>query len=144
MRERSESVYFVLAAMILTAMAAGMGLGIRGQYGHESGAMIAGTLASLTLVLLFGARGIVAHGGTGCGHDDRCDRHRRIDDLRPDRGAYPRYRIGRQREALRWGMLGLFVKGGLWIGFGGAFLGNGTGGGRQRYHPLEMALVMAR
>ncbi len=27
--------------------------GIRGQYGHESGAMIAGALTSLTLVMLF-------------------------------------------------------------------------------------------
>ena len=39
--------------MLLTAMAAGTGWGIRGQYGHETGAMIAGTLASLTLVMLF-------------------------------------------------------------------------------------------
>ena len=43
----------LLAAVVLTAMAAGTGWGIRGQYGHETGAMIAGTLAALTLVLLF-------------------------------------------------------------------------------------------
>lgn len=43
----------IWAAMAFPAMAAGMGWGIRGQYGHESGAMIAGALASLTIVLLF-------------------------------------------------------------------------------------------
>ncbi|MFQ3168292.1 MAG: hypothetical protein ACI8QI_000835, partial [Limisphaerales bacterium] len=40
-------------AMLATAMAGGMGWGIRGQYGHETGAMIAGALVSLVLVFLF-------------------------------------------------------------------------------------------
>ena len=40
-------------AILLTAMAGGMGWGIRGQYGHETGAMIAGALISLVLVRLF-------------------------------------------------------------------------------------------
>ena len=39
--------------MITSAMAGGMGWGIRGQYGHETGAMIAGVLVSLILVFLF-------------------------------------------------------------------------------------------
>ena len=39
--------------MLATAMAGGMGWGIRGQYGHETGAMIAGVLVSLVLVFLF-------------------------------------------------------------------------------------------
>ena len=34
-------------AMLLTAMAGGMGWGIRGQYGHETGAMIAGVLVAV-------------------------------------------------------------------------------------------------
>jgi hypothetical protein len=33
-------------------MAGAMGWGIRGQYGHETGAMIAGALVSLVLVFL--------------------------------------------------------------------------------------------
>ena len=40
-------------AMLATSMAGGMGWGIRGQYAHETGAMIAGVLVSLTLVFLF-------------------------------------------------------------------------------------------
>lgn len=42
-------------------------------------------------------------------------------------------------EVLRWGMLGLGIKGALWIGFGGAFLGMGLGG--TRYGVRELILV---
>lgn len=42
--------------------------------------------------------------------------------------------------ALRWGMLGLAVKGGVWIGFSGLFLGLGLGG--KRYRPFEMFLLV--
>ena len=40
-------------AVVLIALAGGMGWGIRGQYGHETGAMIAGVLVGFTIVLLF-------------------------------------------------------------------------------------------
>ena len=36
--------------MLFTALAGGMGWGIRGQYGHETGAMLAGLLVALVLV----------------------------------------------------------------------------------------------
>jgi hypothetical protein len=36
-------------------------------------------------------------------------------------------------------LLGLFIKGGIWIGFAGAFLGIGLSG--KGYRPLEIALV---
>jgi hypothetical protein len=48
--ERAGAI-MVLGAIVCTAMAAGMGWGIRGQYGHETDAMIAGALTSLVLVL---------------------------------------------------------------------------------------------
>ena len=101
--------------MMTAAMAGGMGWGIRGQYGHETGAMIAGVLVSLVLVFLFcpgnssihviraaamgtiamGFGGSITYGQTiGLTHD----------------GAL----IGNW-EALRWGMLGLAIKGGGWI-----------------------------
>ncbi len=131
---------FLMCAMLLAAMAAGMGWGIRGQYGHETGAMIAGALTSLTLVMLFvptasslhaaraaammtvaiGIGGSMTYGQTvGLTHDNEL--------------------IGNW-EALRWGMLGLFVKGAIWIGFAGTFFGMGLGG--KRYHPLEMAVLL--
>ena len=40
--------------MLFTALAGGMGWGIRGQYGHETGAMLAGLLVALVLIYLFG------------------------------------------------------------------------------------------
>jgi hypothetical protein len=42
-------------------------------------------------------------------------------------------------EALRWGLLGLFVKGGIWIGFAGAFVGMGLSA--RRYRPVDIALL---
>ena len=38
--------------VIFSALAGGMGWGIRGQYGHETGAMIAGSLVSLTVCFI--------------------------------------------------------------------------------------------
>ena len=97
--------------MLTAGMAGGMGWGIRGQYGHETGAMIAGVLVSLVLVYLFcpgnssiqvvraaalgtiamGFGGSMTYGQTvGLTHD----------------GAL----IGNV-AALRWGMFGLAVKG---------------------------------
>ncbi len=129
----------LILAMLLTSMAAGMGWGIRGQYGHESGAMIAGVLTSLTLVMLFvphvsslkaaraaammtvaiGIGGTMTYGQTvGLTHDPEL--------------------VGNW-EALRWGMLGLMIKGGIWIGFAGAFLGMGLSD--KRYLPWEMLFI---
>lgn len=127
---------FLIMAILLTSSAAGMGWGIRGQYGHETGAMIAGALTSLTLVLLFvpnisslaaaraaammtvgiGIGGQMTYGQTvGLTHDAEL--------------------IGNS-EALRWGMLGLAIKGAIWIGFAGLFLGIGLGG--KSYRAVEM------
>ena len=135
-----DSKKFLFLVMLLSAMAAGMGWGIRGQYGHETGAMIAGTLAALTLVMLFipqasslaaaraaammtvaiGIGGSMTYGQTvGLTHDQEL--------------------LGNW-EALRWGMTGLLIKGGLWFGFAGVFLGMGLGG--KRYGPFEMAGVI--
>ncbi|NQT15135.1 MAG: hypothetical protein HQ582_20425 [Planctomycetes bacterium] len=126
----------LLGAVVLTAMAGGLGWGIRGQYGHESGAMIAGLLVGFTLVLLFlpratslqAARSValialgISFGGSmtygqtvGLTHDAAL--------------------VGNW-SALRWGLLGLFIKGGIWIAFAGLFLGMGLGG--KRYRPWEM------
>ena len=133
-------VLLLVCAVPLAAMASGMGWGIRGQYGHETGAMIAGVLTSLTLLMLFvpqasslnaaraaammavamGIGGSMTYGQTvGLTHDAEL--------------------LGNW-EALRWGLLGLAMKGAIWIGFAGAFLGMGLGG--KRYRPLEMAVLL--
>jgi hypothetical protein len=126
--------------VLFAALAGGMGWGIRGQYGHETGAMIAGLLVSLTLIFLLcprtnretvfraaawgtfamGFGGTMTYGQTlGLTHD-------------PDL-------IG-NAEAWRWGMTGCAVKGGIWIGLAGVFLGMGLGG--VRYKPLEILMLM--
>jgi len=126
--------------VMLSAMAGGMGWGIRGQYGHETGAMIAGVLVGcvLTLMLcrgcssLFAARAValcalgVSIGGSmtygqtlGLTHDA---------DL-----------IGNV-AALRWGLLGVFVKGAIWIGLAAAFFAMALS--ETRYRPLEWALLL--
>ncbi len=126
--------------VVLAAMAGGLGWGIRGQYGHETGAMVAGLLVGVVLVLLFrpqaaappalraaawctlamGFGGSMTYGQTvGLTHNPAM--------------------IGNW-VALRWGLLGLAIKGGLWIGFAGAFLGMGLG--RVRYRTREIALLL--
>ena len=131
----------LLFAVLLTSMAAGAGWGIRGQYGHETGAMIAGVLAALTLVLLFVPRAVSMNGARaaammaaaiGIGGSMT---YGQTVGLTHDREI-----IGNM-EAWCWGMLGLFVKGGVWIGFGGFFLGIGLSG--KRYRALEMTLMLA-
>ncbi len=126
--------------VVLAAMAGGMAWGIRGQYGHESGAMIAGLLVSLILAFLLcpnltqlrlaraiawatvamGIGGSMTYGQT-LGLAQNADM------------------IGNW-AALRWGMIGVVIKGGVWIAFCGLFLGMGLGG--KRYRPLEILLVM--
>ena len=136
---QTERISYLLLACLLNAAAGGMGWGIRGQYGHETGAMIAGVLMGFTLVLLFlpqassltAARTValtaigISFGGSmtygqtiGLTHDA------------PLVGDW---------AALRWGLVGLSVKGGIWMGFAGAFLGMALGG--RRYRPLEMAML---
>lgn len=131
------------APVLFAAMAGGMGWGIRGQYGHETGAMIAGLLVSLTLTALLcpdanpvaiaravalctvamGFGGSQTYGQTlGLTHD-------------------PLF-IGNW-EAWRWGMLGALIKGGLWIGFAGVFLGIGLSETRYRWRELFLLMIVA-
>lgn len=126
-------------AMLLTAMAGGMGWGIRGQYGHETGAMIAGVLVATVLVMLFApmfntlssARAIawitigVSFGG--------CMTYGQTVGLTHDAPL-----IG-NTAALKWGLLGLFIKGGIWIGFAGVILGMALGG--KHYRTGELGLL---
>lgn len=125
--------------LLLCAAAGGMGWGIRGQYGHESGAMIAGLLVGLVVGLLycggqtslFAAR-VAALAAIGIGFGGSMTYGQTV-------GLTHDPRFHGNWEALRWGMLGLAVIGGLWVGFAGVLLGMGLGG--KRYRPLEIALV---
>ena len=126
--------------MLTTAMAGGMGWGIRGQYGHETGAMIAGVLVSLILVFLFCPNNTSIHviraaalGTIAMGFGGSMTYGQTI-GLTHDTALVGNW------ASLRWGMLGLAIKGGVWIGFSGFFLGLGLGG--KRYRPFEMFLLI--
>jgi hypothetical protein len=126
--------------VLLGAMAGGMGWGIRGQYGHETGAMIAGLLVSLVLVFLMcpqaallPAARAVAFGTIAMGFGGSMTYGQTV-GLTHDPALTGNW------EALRWGMLGLAIKGGIWIGFAGLFLGMGLGG--IRYRTREILLLM--
>lgn len=127
-------------AAVLGAAAGGLGWGIRGQYGHETGAMIAGLLLSLVLTLLF------------CPHFTSAQAARAVAwcTIAIGFGGSMTYgqTIGLTQDpalvgnwaALRWGLLGLAIKGGIWIGFAGVFFGMGLGG--RRYRPGELLLLL--
>ncbi|HAB15594.1 MAG TPA: hypothetical protein PLX89_03985 [Verrucomicrobiota bacterium] len=126
--------------VLLGALAGGLGWGIRGQYGHETGAMIAGLLVGLVLALLLCPSGpslcvarAVAWGTIAMGFGGSMTYGQTI-------GLTHDAPLVGNHAALLWGMLGLAIKGGLWIGFGGAFLGMGLGG--LNYRPREMLLLM--
>lgn len=125
--------------VLYTGLAGGLGWGIRGQYGHETGAMIAGLLIGLVITCLFGrhttslaAARTVAWCTVGIGFGGSMTYGQTI-------GLTQNPAMLGNWEALRWGMLGLALKGGLWIGFAGVFLGMGLGG--RRYRARELAAV---
>lgn len=128
--------------VVFAALAGGMGWGIRGQYGHETGAMIAGLLVSLTLALLFcagrrqfSAARAVAWGAVAMGIGGSMTYGQTV-GLTQDAALVGNW------AALRWGMLGLAIKGGVWIGFAGVFLGMGLGGVQYRWRDM-IGLMLA-
>ena len=133
----------LVRSLPLAAMAGGMAWGVRGQYGHETGAMIFGVLVGLVIVLMYvpqatalqaaraiglftlaiGFGGSMTYGQT-IGLTMDASIHGNVADPHWNAAAY------------RWGMVGLAIKGGLWIGFGGLFLGIGLS--HRKVSPREM------
>ena len=126
--------------VLFTALAGGLGWGIRGQYGHETGAMIAGLLVSMTAVFLVCPTisldktvRAIAWGTVAMGFGGSMTYGQTI-GLTCDSPLLGNW------EAWRWGMLGLSIKGGIWIGFAGVFLGMGLGA--IHYRSRELLLLM--
>lgn len=122
------------------AAAGGLGWGIRGQYGHETGAMIAGLLVAMALACrwcagwdaLATAR-IVAWTAIATGFGGSMTYGQTL-------GLTQNAELLGRRDALAWGLLGTTVKGGVWIGFTGLFLGMGLGG--VDYRPRDILGAM--
>jgi hypothetical protein len=127
--------------LLLAAMAGGMGWGIRGQYGHETGAMVPGLLVALVIGLLFSEGTSALHVARAVGlaalgiSFGASETYAQTVGLTHDPGLRGNW------HALAWGMTGLFLKGALWIGLGGAFLGIGFS--TKRYRAQELALLLA-
>lgn len=126
--------------VLFAALAGGMAWGIRGQYGHETGAMIAGLLVSLVLVLLLAPKThsltlvrAVAWGTVAMGIGGTMTYGQTL-------GLTQNSEMVGNWDALRWGLLGCAIKGGIWIGFAGAFLGMGLSS--VKYRPREMWVLM--
>jgi hypothetical protein len=136
----SESAPSLMGSMLLAAMAGGLGWGIRGQYGHETGAMIAGVLVGLVLVLIYCPRSRSLAGARAAA----------LFTLGISLGGSMTYAqtVGLTHDvelvghwaALGWGLLGLFLKGGIWIAWAAAFLGVGLGG--KRYRTVDLSLLL--
>jgi hypothetical protein len=128
--------------VLFAALAGGMGWGIRGQYGHETGAMNAGVMVSLVLVYLLCPRlstrtlvRAVALGTIAMGIGGSMTYGQTL-------GLTQNANVIGNVDALRWGFLGVMIKGGIWIGFCGAFLGMGLSGYRYRSSHI-FALMLA-
>lgn len=141
-----SEIGLLVRSLPLAAIAGGMAWGIRGQYGHETGAMIFGVLVGLVIVLmalpqataLQAARVIglftlaISFGGSmtygqTIGLTMDAGIHGNVADPHWNAAAY------------RWGMIGLAIKGSLWIGFGGLFLGIGLS--PRKVSPREMLAI---
>jgi len=126
--------------VLLAALAGGMGWGIRGQYGHETGAMIAGLLVSLVLVFLLGPRAALVPAARAVAFGTIAIGIGGSETYGQTVGLTQNPAMVGNWEAWRWGMLGLGIKGAIWIGFAGLFLGMGLG--EKRYTWREILMVM--
>ena len=130
-------------ALLAGAAAGGMGWGIRGQYGHETGAMLSGALVGFTLMVLYGAQlrprtAFVAIAmltvGIGIGG---------LETYGQTIGLTQNKEVLGNTSAFVWGELGLFIKGGLWIAIGATFFGSALSGrGWSLKHILSVLGIM--
>ncbi len=125
--------------VLLSACAGGMAWGIRGQYGHETGAMMAGVLIGYSLILCCGtklsslqAARAVALFTIGIGFGGQ-QTYGQVLGLTQDKEL-----IG-NTGMLAWGLLGTFVLGANWAGFGGLLFGIGLSS--KRYTVTEMCFL---
>ncbi len=128
--------------ILLSALAGGMGWGIRGQYGHETGAMVPGLLIGLVVAVFLGrgltslqaasAAGLAALGISFGG----------VETMAQTVGLTHNPGVIGNWSALTWGMIGLFIKGGLWVGFAGALMGMGFSSKRYRFQEIAILFLV--
>lgn len=131
----------LILAALAGGCAGGLGWGIRGQYGHETGAMLSGVLVGFAVLCVVGrhltwqtiARAVALLAiGVGFGGAETYGQTIGLTQDAPLIGNH---------AARAWGLTGLFVKGGVWIGLAGAFFGIGLGG--VRFYSKEALGLLA-
>jgi len=128
------------ARLVVTpALANALGWGLRGQFGGELGATVPGALTGLALASASGDPAVAARAG-------------RLGALGAFGFSFGGTETYGQTLALShdsrlrerwywWGLLGCAIKGGVWLGLGGGFLGIALG--NRRHTPLHMLALGA-
>ena len=121
-------------SVLLPALAMCLGWGIRGQFGGETGAMVPGALVGLALAMVAGWKGkeavrLAAVAAFACSLGGMMTYGQTIGLVQ---NQYP-------SPTYWWGLLGLAIKGGVWIGITGTFLAIATS---DRYRPGELLAVI--
>ncbi len=121
--------------LLVPTLAGGLGWGIRGQFGHESGAMIPGVLIALSIAILItpsmsGLRlaRLAALGAVGFSFGASMTYGQTL-------GLTQNMPI--RETAYWWGLLGTTIKGAIWVGLAGGFMGIAMS--RRRYGVGEIA-----
>lgn len=116
MSHKTPNPLFRLSSLYLVALSLSIGWGIRGDFGHESGAWIPGALAAIAICLLSRREDwhrrvayCALFGGLGWGFGGS------ISYMWPMTFAN-----SGQWESIWYGFFGIFLIGGLWAGMGGA------------------------
>lgn len=120
--------------ILLPALAMCLGWGIRGQFGGETGAMVPGAMVGLALAMLAGWKGrdairLAAVATFACSLGGMMTYGQTIGLVQ---NQYP-------SPTYWWGLLGLAIKGGVWIGITGIFLAIAAS---DRYRPKELLLML--
>jgi hypothetical protein len=127
-------------AILLSGVAGGLAWGIRGQYGHQTGAMLAGLLVGLVFVTLFGQKATSVSGarsvaffclGISLGGSMTYGQTLGLTQDAPLVGNW---------DAFLWGLLGTSIKGGVWIGLGAFFFS--LAAGNRDYRSAELATLI--
>ncbi|MDW8290726.1 MAG: hypothetical protein RMM06_08380 [Armatimonadota bacterium] len=124
--------------ILFPALSMCLGWGIRGQFGGETGAMVPGAMVGLALAMLAGWRGrdavrLAAVATFACSLGGMMTYGQTVGLVQNvTDGQYP-------PPTYWWGLLGLAVKGGVWIGITGVFLAIATS---DRYRPREMVAMI--
>ena len=120
-------------AVAIPALALSLGWGIRGQFGGRHGAAIAGALFGLTVAAVFGHAQAISFAGV-------CAVAMSFGGTMTYGQTIRRAHDSEDAAAYGWAMFGLTVKGVVWIGVAGAWIG--IAAGHRAYSLAEIVVLI--